>query len=495
MTKARILQRAGSGGPARGAMRIVAPPSYIEPAVTVRPGAYELWGRYSESFFDMLKDEDTDMSGFSHDRSSGRLRVLAERLMEKIGEGYWNGKTCRWEFPATPKARDALVEFGLLPEDSPVPAEEKKEEPADAGSPPARREIGIRLTSGKAKLIDGKIHVPFSRDEEFRKNIQAMPGVSHDKWKREWIAPETGAAARILAGMGLAEPEPEPDLTALPGLFPYQTEGVKRLCGKGLCAILSDPPGAGKTVEALGAAIAMGALPCAILCPKAKAKKWMADIARFFPNASAERVDREEKAQDGIEKLMDADFYVCDFESLKARGYLLAGYRCVIVDECHRLDKKPVMEGERDFAVRRADVGLDDFASREEFLAYRKSTEKLEARSSRWRLEYDSWNGWVWRLLEKAYHRIFVSAFPLERKPMKYYEILKFLCPDRIGSIRDFGNKYCRMKPSDWAPTGFTYLDASNPHELWEAVKGAFVRREMREIEGQVPEGFFGKKK
>lgn len=202
----------------------------IEAAVAVRPGCYEVWGRNTESFFDMLKDMDRNNSGYS----GGYLRLLAKRLRERIGEGYWNGRTCRWEFPATPKAREVLIEFSLLSADAPVPEPPlAPEELPEAGRPPVRRQTGIRPASEKIRVLDGKCHIAFNKDEEFQKKVQAIPGVVWDRKKREWIAPETGAAARPLAGMGLAEAGPQPDLSWLSGLFPYQIEGVEKLCEKG----------------------------------------------------------------------------------------------------------------------------------------------------------------------------------------------------------------------------------------------------------------------
>lgn len=361
--------------------------------------------------------------------------------------------------------------------------------------------------------------------------------------KKEWNVPETGAAAKVLAELGLASEDPAPDYSVLNGLglYPFQMDGVKSLWEKRLCGILNDLPGSGKTAQTIAAVLAMGAMPCVVLCPKKKAPQWMKELCRFAPNARVMRIDEE--PPDGFSPMScsdETDFYLCPYESLEKHGEPLIGARCVIVDECHRLNKKPVMESERGFTDSRQILSFGEFedycntpqgarkfidwyiedyleseltnecslyyqkpefgyrksiklflkeeAFRKTYDNYMKTWEKQDVENARRMKEYRAWHGYAWRILEKAYCRLFMSGYQCEKKPTKYYQILKFLCPDRNGSFRDFGNKYCDTRPSDWAHTGFTYYGGVNMEELLDLVRGVFVGRKIGEIEEQIPE-------
>lgn len=459
---------------------------YIEAKASYRDGKYAVWASHTEDFFNALKkDGVTDELERNRFPFRRKFDTLVKDLKKRLEDGEWNDDWLCWMFNATPKAREILIECGLLAEDEPVPEEPappvRKERDIEEcvrlfypelfrneTAPERRRREDKKLAEG-VKIADGKYRLSYGPD--MRADFGKIPGCYYDRRTREWVAPETAAATGILAGLGLVDKDLEPDFSRLqgPALYPFQTEGVKRLCEMGLCAILADPPGTGKTAQAICASWAMEALPCVVLCPKTRIGSWIADIQRFAKGASITRLDKDNRKWREIKH-----FVVCDFEMMSEFGdYLIRAHewthdRCaVIVDECHRVGRRPILE---------CDEGFDP-----ENAYHSAGLRKPEGR--------------LWQIVEKAYHRLFISSYRLETKPGKFYDVLKFLVPDKIGSHIDFGEKYCDPTPSEYSRTGFVYNGASNTDDLWELVKGVFVRREISEIEGQVPAGFLKKKK
>ena len=104
----------------------------------------------------------------------------------------------------------------------------------------------------------------------------------------------------------------------LPGLLPFQREGVRRLVGYPLCgrAMLADDMGLGKTVQALQFAAHYGGR-LVVLCPAYLRHNWHAEIERWVPS------------------LRDAEIY--SYDRLRHLEVDPGEYGVLIADEAHYL--------------------------------------------------------------------------------------------------------------------------------------------------------------
>lgn len=507
----------------------------------------------------------------------------SEELVNRMREvrravgGSWNREARRWEIPATPEAREKLIEAGFLSPDAPEtaavqprrgmtvtprnrPAQEAKkpepvepvehdpepvepvehepepiieakgdhcpsDEPDDDNDPddddfdideeepdPDPRDISAKSPKeDSVRVIDGKYRISIAYDEERIEQIRRMPERRWDYEGGFWEAPRNAASTAILAKIGLVDGDPEPDFSRLkgPALYPFQMDGVKRLCERRLSALLADPVGAGKSVQAICAVQALGATPCLVICSKKRVRRWIEDIRRFA-RATVAHLDRDEiritssrgarlisarlyppacrmdklawyawnvdrgvngrakiiyEREKRYEALPEAEFYVCDFESLRKYGRALSSIRTVIVDDCHRLGMKP-----RPIQIAEPS-GQDD-------------APEIPSADDR----FLKWERYAWLILTKAYYAMFISSYPIERKPMRFYGVLNRIMPEKIGSVMKFGQKYCVCEESDFSGSGYVFGAAVNPGELAEFVGDGVIRRSIEEIEGQAPD-------
>jgi SNF2 family DNA or RNA helicase len=115
-------------------------------------------------------------------------------------------------------------------------------------------------------------------------------------------------------------------------LLPFQPLAIYYAARNGRCFI-TDEPGLGKTIEALGAVEDRGAFPCVVVCKKTARGHWLKHIADWLPH----RIDQ---------------ISVMTWPELSAagdRGPLPTGHRSVIFDESHMAKNK----SERSKAARR----------------------------------------------------------------------------------------------------------------------------------------------
>lgn len=423
--------------------------------------------------------------------------------MRALGIGVRNREGKYWEIKATPENRQKLIDAGFLLAEAPHIASARQgmmtrqaaqaQKPAQTQRPQqARKRPGMMISKEAqcdnppmpacpakpeepVRVIDGFYHVAIGYDKEKVEALRLMPDAHFDRDTKEWIAPKTALATMILSGLGLCDPDPGPDFARIDAsrLLPFQLGGVKALCARQLTALLNDP--AGREAQCVAAVAAMNAYPCVITCPKSKAAKWESAIAAHAPDARVVRLTEKNAGlyppaylMDEIkgtelyarelpyEKLADADIYLCDFEALRIFGRSLAGLPNVVIAECHRLGRRPMRKTK--------DRHGKDIYEFDESAATNE--------------------GYAWRILEKAYRKLFVSGYRVDRKAKRFYDILRRLAPGRIGGFQDYGQKYCDAEPDDsgYAPSGYRYEGASNIGELFDLLGDALIRRSPERV-------------
>lgn len=125
-----------------------------------------------------------------------------------------------------------------------------------------------------------------------------------------------------------------------PKMYPYQVAGAKFLVAA-QHAILSDPPGAGKTCTAVSAARLLDALPALVIAPKSTLVSWGREVEQWWPGSPVYVVDGNKKERQEIilQAIDKPGFVVINWESVW-RHSRLAPYGSMRLSEEHRTEKE-----------------------------------------------------------------------------------------------------------------------------------------------------------
>lgn len=225
-------------------------------------------------------------------------------------------------------------------------------------------------------------------------------------------------------------------------LYQYQKEGIEKLysivtCNSERAAMLCDPPGAGKTPQAIGLFNELKSRTALIVCPASLKENWKREVERwaYFPvnvqvlNSSSDKI-RE-----------DADVIVVSY-SLACRisdVITKRSYDLMIVDESH----------------------------------YCKSASSQISRIV------------LVVLWAKCRYRLMLTGTPLPNgRAVEAWTTFSRCSQKDFGSWDDFKKKYCVEERTRW---GVTYPHSKNLTELRELSKSFLVRRSKEEVLQQLP--------
>lgn len=123
-------------------------------------------------------------------------------------------------------------------------------------------------------------------------------------------------------------------------MYPYQVAGAMFLALAGK-AILSDPPGAGKTCTAISAAKSLNALPALVIAPKSTLVSWGREVEMWWPGTPIYVVDGDKKTRQKtiLQALDNPGFVIINWESVW-RHSRLAPYGSMRLSEEHRTEKE-----------------------------------------------------------------------------------------------------------------------------------------------------------
>lgn len=114
------------------------------------------------------------------------------------------------------------------------------------------------------------------------------------------------------------------DLAAMP----FQNEGIAAALEMRRCFI-TDEPGLGKTIQALGAIELSGSYPAVVVCKARLKTNWRREVERWLPGRTVEVMDGL------IGPEPTADVVVVNYDIIQKRWRQLAHRRALIVDESH----------------------------------------------------------------------------------------------------------------------------------------------------------------
>jgi SWI/SNF-related matrix-associated actin-dependent regulator of chromatin subfamily A-like protein 1 len=240
-------------------------------------------------------------------------------------------------------------------------------------------------------------------------------------------------------------------MTQTDPLFPYQTDGVNFLAAR-QGALLLDEQGLGKTVQAIRAADAIGALRIVVACPASVKENWRREFAKFSRNAR--RVDVVYGRDHAFDPL--ADTMVVNYDLLTSKR-ILANLRriapdLVILDEAHML---------KNAKAKRTIAALGPSCA---------------GRAG---------------LIEGA--RVFaLTATPIPNHPGELWPLLRAVAPQAI-LMRDgrtimpegvFVSTYCQMRETRF---GAKVVGGKNLDDLRQRISAIAIRRRKTDVLPQLP--------
>lgn len=245
----------------------------------------------------------------------------------------------------------------------------------------------------------------------------------------------------------LSRAESVPEIYPAPAgkeYFPFQNAGIK-FALLGNHTLFGDPPGVGKTIQALGFMNARKIPTALIVCPASLVGNWKKEIESWAlaPLKIEIYKPKRFKKSNRTDVLIFSYGYASNLAAI-ADVVKNFDYEFCVLDEVHML-KEPKS----------------------------KRTKYVLAK-----------NG----LAKKAKYVHALSGTPIVNRPIEIYPIIKALCPEAINNMSyfEFGLRYCAGFKSEW---GWDFSGASNLKELGHKLRAHFmIRRPKEQILKQLPE-------
>jgi SWI/SNF-related matrix-associated actin-dependent regulator 1 of chromatin subfamily A len=218
-------------------------------------------------------------------------------------------------------------------------------------------------------------------------------------------------------------------------LYPYQKVGVEFLLASGGRALIADPPGLGKSLQALAYAIHTKKKRSLFIAPASVKSSWEKEVKKWT-DMSYVVIDSKTKIKD-IPK--DVKVWIINYDILKKHldALLKTNFDLVVADESH-LVKSP--KAQRTKAV----------------MAITKSVKEV----------------------------IFLTGTPLLSRPVEMFTMLNMIDPETWGNWYDFTRKYCAGHQDRF---GYNTSGTSNPDELHTRIKRYFIRRQKADVLTDLP--------
>lgn len=235
-----------------------------------------------------------------------------------------------------------------------------------------------------------------------------------------------------------------PNVSRLTFLDPHQIEGVTWILTRSR-SYLAHAPGAGKTAQAITAAVlATGAPQTLVIAPPSLLANWEREIDAFAPKAGLGPFTRSTigATKDQAEVDWNAAFLICP-DSMLTKPWVLdrllkMRFKLLVVDEASRF-KEPTSQR-----------ALSLFGGR---LGGFKSS----------------------GLIYRAKHAVLMDGSPMPNRPMELWGPTFAMAPETIDFMaqHDFGLRYCGATVNEWG--AFEFKFSSNEDELKEKLQKSFM--------------------
>ncbi len=228
-------------------------------------------------------------------------------------------------------------------------------------------------------------------------------------------------------------------------LYKYQQEGIQRLYAiltgsEERAAMLCDPPGAGKTPQAIGLYDALGSRSALIICPASLKENWRRELARWSKGPGAPVVAQVLNSSSDVIS-PNANVIITSFSLACRIHHQLSKrfYDLLIIDESH----------------------------------YLKNASSQAARII------------LVILWARCQFRLLMSGTPLPNgRAVEGYTCFSRCSEKHFGSWETYKKTYCIEQRTRW---GVTYPGSKNLPQLKELSKAFMVRRSKEEVLGELP--------
>lgn len=244
--------------------------------------------------------------------------------------------------------------------------------------------------------------------------------------------------------------------------LPYQKAGIEYALARP-ATLIADPPGLGKTAQALGVINADDTIQSVlIVCPAYLKKHWLKSFDDWDTSgmsADMVTINKERfKDEEGKTKYRSVNYFpstevvVINYDLLPRHYHSIQARKwdLLIVDEAHYLASPT--------AVRTKHV-----------LGYKKGRKP------------------DWIMPIQARRRLFLTGTPITARPIDFWPLVRTLDPNGLGAdyIR-YVRRYCAARDNGF---GLDVSGASNLEELQQIVRKRFmVRRDKREVLKDLPD-------
>lgn len=353
----------------------------------------------------------------------------------------------------------------------------------------------------RVELSDDDTRVVIDTNYVDRHLIKQLPGARYDGTLKTWHAPVSWATCVTLRGLfgdqlelgerlqawawGERTERIEPSMALRQlveyhdgpnqDLYPFQRAGVKFLT-TAKKALLSDPPGCGKTVQAIRALrelseeLNQDIFPVLIVCPNSVKHVWLDEFKKWWP-APEVRIVSGGAGQRRKVLTEDADVFIINYESLRLHSRL-APYgsirlrRCVVCDPA--LPDLPVNQQSKCQWCPK-ELNLMTIRSMVIDEGHRiKGVQSLQTRA-------------VWAVGHKATIRFALTGTPIANNPADLWAILHFLDPASFPSRTRFIDRYTVKNFNFFGGMEILGLNPVTRDELFKIID-PLIRRLPKEI-------------
>lgn len=225
----------------------------------------------------------------------------------------------------------------------------------------------------------------------------------------------------------------------IPGLYPFQLEGVKFLEARNGNGLIGDEMGLGKTIQTLGwLKLHPEARPAVIVVPASLKINWQREAEKWIGKDSTLTIlsgrSPDKKALKGFEIfIINYDILMYWVDTLKT-----VSPKVMVCDEAHYC---------KDSGARRTKA--------------------------------------VKELGKTVEHTIFLTGTPIVNRPVEFFTILNMLAPTEFNSWKRYTQRYCDAKHNGF---GWDVSGSSNTAELFEKVNNkVMVRRKKSDVLKDLP--------
>lgn len=348
--------------------------------------------------------------------------------------------------------RKQLARYGIQYDAIPVPQEDSPMDPSDqqpqeSHSPdkqPAERKHQVERIKSATKQGHNMIRVKFmSERNEFYDlltKIKSLPGRRFDPTTKTWMIPISTTAIRQLVEWGFdvdqelvdigksKQHEKKPAQVQIPGLYPFQEQGVKFIIEKQGRCLIGDEMGLGKTVQALAyLKLHPEVRPALIICPASLKINWQREAKKWTGETPFIIYGRNNAAAYKNKKVIIINYDILH-DHLEALAELKP--QVVIMDEVH----------------------------------YIKTPDTKRTKAA--------------KVIGKAADRVIaLSGTPITNRPIEFFSILNILNPDVFSGRFRFAMRYCGAHHNGF---GWNFNGSSNIEELHQLLTDTVMLRRLK---------------